>query len=204
MCKRGGHRCTRGRQFPCNPPNTPGTPVGGLEPPHRSPQSPPLVRGKCRGGPWISCGKFHGRFEPRNFPHDRRSNPPSPPPRGVSEGGRAGGGFWLGPSSSEGPPVVPAEGGPKIFFKLSSKSSWRRRGRSKILAVSLKHWKGRRWGGGGGGGSRVMYNKKQKFRKKIRIILQCKTALFTMPNATFKCRDDTHAHFLAAGSPGSA
>ena len=45
--------------------------------------------------------------------------------------------------------MVPAEGGPK-FLKL--KSSWHRRRRSKILAVSLKHWKGRR--GGGGGGSR--------------------------------------------------
>ena len=39
--------------------------------------------------------------------------------------------------------MVPAEGGPN-FFKL--KSSWRRR---KILAVSLKHWKGRMAGEGG-------------------------------------------------------
>ena len=44
--------------------------------------------------------------------------------------------------------MVPAEGGPR-FFKL--KSSWGRRCRSKILAVSLKYWKG---GGGGGPGGR--------------------------------------------------
>ena len=46
---------------------------------------------------------------------------------------------------SLGPPMVPAERGPKI---VKHKSSWPR---SKILAVSLKHWKGR---SGGGGGSR--------------------------------------------------
>ena len=34
---------------------------------------------------------------------------------------------------------------------LKLKSSWRRRGRSRILAASLKHWKGRRGGGPGGG-----------------------------------------------------
>ena len=54
------------------------------------------------------------------------------------------------PRSPMSPPK--AEGGPKIF-KLTS--SWRRRGRSTSLAVSLKHWKGRRgggeWGLGGGG-----------------------------------------------------
>ena len=48
-----------------------------------------------------------------------------------------------------GPPLLPGspsgpEGGPKI---LKRKSSWHRRRRSKILAASLKHWKGR--GGGG-------------------------------------------------------
>ena len=43
--------------------------------------------------------------------------------------------------------MVPAEGGQKI---LKLKSSWRR---SKILAASLKHWKGR-WGGLGWVGSR--------------------------------------------------
>ena len=57
---------------------------------------------------------------------------------------KGGGGAWLG--HSLGPPMVPAEGGPKNF-KL--KSSWHR---SKILAVSLKHWKGRRGGRGVYGG----------------------------------------------------
>ena len=63
---------------------------------------------------------------------------------GFSEGGR-GGGFGWDPPSSQGPPVVPAEGaegGPKKIF-LKRKSSWHRRRRTKILAVSLKHWKGR-------------------------------------------------------------
>ena len=41
--------------------------------------------------------------------------------------------------------MVPAEGGPKF---LKRQSSWHRRRRSKILGVSLNHWKGR-----GGGGS---------------------------------------------------
>ena len=60
--------------------------------------------------------------------------------RGVG-GGSEGGwkGFALGPPSSQGPPVVPAEGGPNI---LKLQSSWHRRRRSKMLAVSLKHWKG--------------------------------------------------------------
>ena len=35
--------------------------------------------------------------------------------------GRGGGGGWLGPPSSYGPPMVPTEGGPKI---LKLKSSW--------------------------------------------------------------------------------
>ena len=76
-----------------------------------------------------------------------------PQPKDVLEerGGRA----WRGPPSSGGPPMAPAEGGPKI---LRLKSSWHRRRRSKILAVSLKHWKGSKGGeergvqrGGGGG-----------------------------------------------------
>ena len=57
---------------------------------------------------------------------------------------RRGGGGWLRPPSSQGPPMVPAKGGPK---NLKRKSSSHRRHRSKILAVSLKHWKGRRGGG---------------------------------------------------------
>ena len=42
--------------------------------------------------------------------------------------------------------MVPAKGGPK---NLNLKSSWHRRRRSKILAVTLKHWKGRRGGSRG-------------------------------------------------------
>ena len=53
-----------------------------------------------------------------------------------------------GPPSSQGPSVVPAEGGPKV---LRLKSSWHR---SKNLAVSLKHRKGRRGGGGSSCGVR--------------------------------------------------
>ena len=60
--------------------------------------------------------------------------------------GGGGRGVWLGPLSSLGPLMAPAKGGPK---KLQS--SWRRRGQSKILAVSLKDWKGKRGGGGRGG-----------------------------------------------------
>ena len=63
---------------------------------------------------------------------------------GVYEGG----GGWLGTTSSPGSPMVPAEGGPNI---LKLKSSWHRRRPSKILAVSLQHWKGERGGGPGGG-----------------------------------------------------
>ena len=55
----------------------------------------------------------------------------------VLEGARG-----LAGTPLEGLPMVPAEGGPKI---LKLKSSWHR---SKILAVSLQHWKGR--GGGRG------------------------------------------------------
>ena len=76
--------------------------------------------------------------------------------RDVSEGGEwgrggeaeTGGGELAGTPLLLGSPMVPAEGRPKI---LKLKSSWHRRHRSKILAVSLKHWKGRRGGGGGGG-----------------------------------------------------
>ena len=64
---------------------------------------------------------------------------------------RGGGGVGWDPPSSQGPPMVPAEGRPKI---LKLKSCWHRRRRSKILAVSLKHWKGR--GGGPGGGTSLL------------------------------------------------
>ena len=57
-----------------------------------------------------------------------------------------GGGVWLGHPSSFRLPEVPAEGGLKI---LKLKSSWRQ---SQKLAVSLKHWKGRKRGGGDQGG----------------------------------------------------
>ena len=56
-----------------------------------------------------------------------------------------------GTPSSYGPPMVRAEGGPKIFLL---KSSWRR---SKIMAVSLKYWPRRREGGLGGGGGGSSY-----------------------------------------------
>ena len=57
-------------------------------------------------------------------------------------GSPGGGGLaqGLGTRPGHGGGMVSAEGGPKIF---KPKSSWHRRRRSKILAVSLKHWKGR-------------------------------------------------------------
>ena len=61
--------------------------------------------------------------------------------------GEGGEGVQPDPPSSYGPPMVPTEGGPK---NLKRKSSWHRRCRSKILAVSLKHYKRRRGGGRGG------------------------------------------------------
>ena len=62
----------------------------------------------------------------------------------MSEGG--------GPPSPRVPRRSPSKAGYKI---LNRKSSWHRRGRSEMLAVSLKHWKGRRGGGKGvqGGGT---------------------------------------------------
>ena len=69
--------------------------------------------------------------------------------RAEGGGSERGGGGWLRPPSYQGPPMVPAEGGLKNF-KL--KSPW---GRSKILAVSLNHWKRRKgWGRGSRGGYR--------------------------------------------------
>ena len=75
------------------------------------------------------------------------------------EEGCDGGGGGVGwPPASQGTPMVPAEGGPKI---LKLQSSWHRRHRSKILAVSLKHWKGRGGvqGGGGGGPPPTVYGR---------------------------------------------
>ena len=71
--------------------------------------------------------------------------------KGEEEGGKGGsqGGFGWDPSpSSEGPPVVPAEGGPKI---LKRKSSWHRRGRSKTLASNIGMGGGEEREGGPGG-----------------------------------------------------
>ena len=67
-------------------------------------------------------------------------------PSAIAPARRGGG---LAGTPLLGSPAVPAEGGPKNF-KL--RCSWRRRRLSKILAVSLKHGKGRRGGGVGGGG----------------------------------------------------
>ena len=63
--------------------------------------------------------------------------------RGALKGG-GGQGVWRGPPPPPRVPLwSPPEGGPKF---LKRKSSWPRRRRSKILAVSLKHRKGRRGG----------------------------------------------------------
>ena len=82
--------------------------------------------------------------------------PPPPPPRDVLEAGEGRGGLkGEGEGGLAGTPLLPGSpDGPrhrraKKFFKL--KSSWHR---SKILVVSLKHWKGRRGGVQGGGGGR--------------------------------------------------
>ena len=71
-----------------------------------------------------------------------------PPPQGCIRRGGARGvrGVWLGPllpGSPYGPRRRPRRRA-KLFFK--PKSSWHRRHRSKILAFSLKHWKGRKGG----------------------------------------------------------
>ena len=62
----------------------------------------------------------------------------------FSHDGLGGGGGGWDPPSSQGPPMVPAKGDHRGPFKLNS--SWQR---SKILAVSLKYWKGRKGGGRG-------------------------------------------------------
>ena len=70
----------------------------------------------------------------------------------LERGGGRGGGVQPDPPSSYSPPMTPAEGGPQI---LKLKSSWHRRRRSKIFAVSLKHYKRRREGGKGSKGRGV-------------------------------------------------
>ena len=70
-------------------------------------------------------------------------HPKAPSLDGLRQGGGGGEGGLAG---TPPPPRVPLWSLPK-FFRL--KSSWRQ---SKILAVSPKHWKGRRAGGSRGGG----------------------------------------------------
>ena len=70
------------------------------------------------------------------------------------------GGFGWDPP----PPRVPLQSPPKAWPEiLKLKPSWRQRRRSKILAVSLKHWKGRRGGGKeglwGGGAPPTVYSR---------------------------------------------
>ena len=118
------------------------------------------------------CGQGHAYLlvqprVPRELTHQRPlgagdrgfgRNQGDPIPRDVVEGGEGvgrgdlkgtgGGGGWLGPP----PPRVPLRSPLKAAEIFTLKSSWHRRRRSKILAVSVKHRKGRRGGGRGGGG----------------------------------------------------
>ena len=71
---------------------------------------------------------------------------------GGSEGGREGGGFGRTLPPPMGLLWSPPKAGRK-FLKLQS--SWHRKRRSKILAVSLKHYKRRREGGRGSMGREV-------------------------------------------------
>ena len=74
---------------------------------------------------------------------------------GLKRGGEGGskGGGGGGQGGLAGTPLLPGSPfGPPPKAGRNPKSSWHRRRRSKILAVSLKHWKGRRggvWGGRG-------------------------------------------------------
>ena len=87
--------------------------------------------------------------------------PSGPPPCTGTPGGdggfgpRGGGGGLAGTPLLPGSSYGPRRRRPKI---CKPKSSWHRRRRSKILDVSLKHWKGRRGRGGGsrGGGSPLL------------------------------------------------
>ena len=68
---------------------------------------------------------------------------------GFQLGGGGEGGFGWPPP----PPMVPLWSPPKAGQKnLKLTSSWHRRRRSKMLAFSIKHWKGRRGGRGLQGG----------------------------------------------------
>ena len=71
-----------------------------------------IVGGRPKGGTPGSCTPFDG-VQMGGQGCIRKG------PGGGSEGG--GGGGWLGPPSSLGPAMVPAESGPKIF---TVKSSW--------------------------------------------------------------------------------
>ena len=126
--------------------------------------------GSALGG----CGAFFAHrtapFRPQTrpflgYPHLKCQQPsggdactvagaPVPRGQGCIRRGWGGGGMAgtpLLPESPYGPRRRQAQN-----FKL--KSSWHRRCRIKILAVSLKHWKGRRVGGSrGGGGMRPLY-----------------------------------------------
>ena len=86
---------------------------------------------------------------PHPEPQTDTPTPPPPPPQVMYQKGGGGSeergeGVWLGPPLLPGSPYGPHR------RLLKPKSSWHRRRRSKFLAVSLKHWKGR--GGGGLGG----------------------------------------------------
>ena len=106
--------------------------------PRQSPNPPPAAGGAALCTP----GRPHGRVRQTTRPQRRTCAPTRP--RHIFAGGGAG---------CLGPPLLPGSlPGPKIFKR---KSSWHRRRRRKILAVSLKHWKGRTGGGEGGQGGGV-------------------------------------------------
>ena len=151
-----------------NPP-TPPAAAGGAEFAD-APKAPKEIFGLNRLAPEnvLDWPKARRRFRPNHFNGGEGG-------RGCSRRGglKGGGGGWLGPASSLGPPMVPAEGGLKT---LKLKSSWHRRRRSTIwlsasnigrggggrgvpplllrcTALLIHHWGGG-WGvqGGWGGG----------------------------------------------------